>query len=299
MRFNPSFNQVEIIKHNKRNPSKKIDLIDAIILQQLYLNISDWRGIEKIKYKNREFCWIAYKKILDDLPVLGYENYKMKDGIKVRTYDVIAKRIKTKLVKSDLLELYVKRNDNSKTFWFITPAGLKIAIPGKKEDITDLSNINEVQDKAMSKHDQTTRQNERQPPDKKDVSPPTNKTSNYIPINNLIKNKREVNSRAFLLSILKKLKEEFGSDYLNAIEYLYDNCSYRLIAYLDKHLTDIKEDDWYKFLLFYNLKVMEENIEIDASELMNRLGRFKVGWVKTEPKIIAQQKKWDKINRRN
>lgn len=101
-------------------------------------------------------------------------------------------------------------------------------------------------------------------------------------------------------SILEKLKKESCGLEVNAIEFLYDNCSYRLIAYLDKHLPDIKREDWYKFLFSYTCQVeMEiETIEYESDALMNRLARYKDGWVKMEPKIIAQQNKWDKINKR-
>jgi len=159
MNYNPSFNQEGMMNYNEQNPTKKIDITDAIILHQLYLMISDWRGIQKIKYEYREYCWVSYSKLLIELPALGYKNNANEKEIKSK-HDVIAKRIKSKLINTGLVKLHVKKDLNSKTFWFITPEGLKVAILGKKKDESALS----FNDKAHTKALINTRSKERQTP---------------------------------------------------------------------------------------------------------------------------------------
>ena len=119
MRYNVTFNQLELMAYNDKHPEKKIDFKDAIILQQFW-HLSDWGEVEKIKLKDGEYFWIAYGKLNAELPALGF-----------KTNETLSKRIKAKLLENGLLKLHVKWKDNSKTYWQFTEAGLKIAEPGK------------------------------------------------------------------------------------------------------------------------------------------------------------------------
>jgi len=249
MRFNPAFNQEEMMKYNQENPTKKIDIVDAIILQQFYW-LSVWPDVEKITVYDKEFFWVAYGKLLnEELPALGYKNYKIKNGIKTQTYDVIAKKIKAKLIKYNLLELYVKSEDNSNTFWFLTQRGLKIATPGKPKETT---RSNEREPK------ETTRSNEREPLVKTDVSPSSNGTTNDTSIDYLIKNERE----RLALSFLKEKEPK------------------RYNAFIETYKPQIREFD--KFLLDFQDTVSIENIPFEVERLFPRWKKYARGYIKNQ-----------------
>jgi hypothetical protein len=127
MRFNVTFNQLELMAYNERQPKeKKIDIKDAIILQQLW-HLSKWKEVDKIDLKTGQYFWAAYGKILNELPAMGFANN-----------DSLSKRIREKLIKNGFLKLHVNWKDNSKTYWQFTEAGLKIAERGK--DLNSRSN---------------------------------------------------------------------------------------------------------------------------------------------------------------
>ena len=119
MRYNVTFNQLELMAYNERNPTRKIDFKDAIILQQLW-HLSTWGEVEKIDLSDGQYFWVAYGKLNTELPCLGF-----------KTNETLGKRIKAKLLKTGLLKLHVNWKDNSKTYWQFTEAGSKIAEPGK------------------------------------------------------------------------------------------------------------------------------------------------------------------------
>ncbi len=174
MRYNVTFNQKELIEYNEKNPSNSIDLIDAIILQQLW-HLSNWDQNEKESFNGKEFFWAAYGKILTELPGIGFsteKHIKDKNG-------GISKRMRDKLVKKGLEELHVKRSDNSKTFWRFTKIGLKIATPGRM--------------------DESTRTNGRDTPGRTNGTPPDERTDNYNSIDNEFKDEREMLSHTDFL----------------------------------------------------------------------------------------------------
>ena len=69
MRYNVTFNQLELVEYNKNNPKKALDIKDAIILQQLW-RLSKWQEIELLSLNNESYFWAAYGKIIEDLQEL-------------------------------------------------------------------------------------------------------------------------------------------------------------------------------------------------------------------------------------
>lgn len=112
MRYNVNYNQSGLLTYNERNPNKQIDLIDAILLNWISTTIQEWKNIERKKIGEQTFYWIAYDKILNELPSLS-----------ITTKDGLANRLKNKLVNYGLLKKFVDKDNNSKTFFRITPLG--------------------------------------------------------------------------------------------------------------------------------------------------------------------------------
>lgn len=101
----------------------KIDLKDAAIFRYIF-DFSLSTKTEKKLIDNELYTWIAYKKIIDDNPLLGISNKK-----------VIQRRI-DKLIKLKLLDKYFSKEDGSKVFIKITDFAFKLLI--ECEDIDEL-----------------------------------------------------------------------------------------------------------------------------------------------------------------
>mgnify|MGYP003114953270 CR=1 len=167
MRYNVGFNQRELVQYNKgKPPKKKLTVIDAIILQQLY-RISKWENVETIEREDGVYFWAAYGKIIDELPTLG-----------ITTTNGMAKRISANLIKPGLLQRHIQWNDNSKTFWKLTPKGLKIGTPGQRGE--------------------TYRTNGKDTPGQKGETPPDERENNYPTIDKQTKDERENRALDFL-----------------------------------------------------------------------------------------------------
>jgi hypothetical protein len=113
MTWEVSFNQIGLCQYNLNNPEKKIDLEDAIILRKInqFLNAE---GMNKKVFNGKCFVWVSYKKLLTELP-----------SLKVNNKDSIARKIKHKLTKNELIEFMMDTKDNNKTYFTLTPIGLK------------------------------------------------------------------------------------------------------------------------------------------------------------------------------
>lgn len=117
MRYEVKYNQLGIVEFNKNNPEKELDFIDGILLMQIYNLISEWEGIEKMNFNEIEYCWITYKKILDELPTIG-----------LKTTDAIYRRLKILANKEyGLIEKKTVQTgkENRKTYFRLTSIGLK------------------------------------------------------------------------------------------------------------------------------------------------------------------------------
>ena len=186
MRYNVTFNQLELMAYNEKHPKKKIDFKDAIILQQLW-HLSVWEEVEKIKLKDGEYFWGAYGKLNAELPCLGF-----------KSKTALGKRIKARLLNNDLLRLHIEWKDNSKTYWQFTEAGLKIAEPGK-----DPSRSHDgTRGGGLAEREGVAQMNERGS---------SGGTNNYNTIDHLIKNYISPRERETFLKIHKEHPLIFNS----------------------------------------------------------------------------------------
>ncbi|MDR5591207.1 hypothetical protein [Christiangramia sp. SM2212] len=160
MRYNVTFNQLALVKYNNSIPEKfQLSIKDAIILQQLY-HLSNWEQVETRKYKGEDYFWVAYGKIINELPALD-----------INTVDGLSRRIKKKLIIPGLIKLFVDRQDNSKTYWRFTNKGLKVGTPGRMEGYPGM--------------------NGRETPGRTEGRPPDERPDNYNTIDNKTNDKRE------------------------------------------------------------------------------------------------------------
>ena len=114
-KFTLSINQYGAVEYNKRNPGKEIDLLDIILLTEINTLINEWDEIKKKYFNQKEFFWIAYSKLIKELPALGINT---NDGIyrrlrKIESYGLIEK------------ETYQTKKENCKTYFRLTAIGLQ------------------------------------------------------------------------------------------------------------------------------------------------------------------------------
>ncbi|MFV8280604.1 hypothetical protein ACNKXS_03620, partial [Christiangramia marina] len=115
MRYNITYNQLALVEYNQSQTEEfQLDCIDGIILQQLFW-LREWEGVQTIKLADGIYFWVAYKKLISELPTIG-----------IKSNDGLSRRIKRKLVRTGLIKLHVKKDDNSKTYWQFTNKGLKV-----------------------------------------------------------------------------------------------------------------------------------------------------------------------------
>lgn len=83
-----------------------LDVIDMSIVDYMQtICASNNQKLKKIVLGNSSFTWVAYQKILDDMPYLRINNK-----------EAIARRL-TKLIKSGLLVKHCSKKDGNKTFF--------------------------------------------------------------------------------------------------------------------------------------------------------------------------------------
>tara|TARA_B100000378_G_scaffold265734_1_gene250497 strand:+ start:578 stop:1312 length:735 start_codon:yes stop_codon:yes gene_type:complete len=112
MQYNVQYNQKALIEYNERNKGNEIDIYDAIIINSIDAIIQNWSNLQSMNFGKNVYYWIAYDKLLNELPSL---NISTKNGL--------AKRLKRKLIDNDLLKRFIVKDDNSKTFFRITDKG--------------------------------------------------------------------------------------------------------------------------------------------------------------------------------
>lgn len=194
MRYNVTFNQLELMRYNEGKPKEKhLNIIDAILLQQLY-HLSKWENVETKKYKSEVYFWVAYGKIINELPSLG-----------ITTNNGLSKRIKSNLINPGLIKRFIDWHDNSKTYWCFTPEGLKIANPGRMEE--------------------SPRTNGRETPGQTEERPPDERKGNYNTIDHISNDKRETLSHFDFLKFnysekINTWTKDYGNKIFNKTEFI-------------------------------------------------------------------------------
>ena len=120
MQYNVQYNQKALIEYNERNKGNEIDIYDAIIINSIDAIIQNWGNLQSMDIGKNVYYWIAYDKLLNELPSL---NISTKNGL--------AKRLKRKLIDNDLLKRFIVQEDNSKTFFRITDKGSLLLVRHK------------------------------------------------------------------------------------------------------------------------------------------------------------------------
>jgi len=181
-RFTLNINQYGAVEYNKRNQGKEIDLLDVILLTEIKC-LTEWPNIEKRNIRGKEFAWIAYSKIIDELPLLG-----------ITTTDAIGRRLKN-LCGFGLMEKETLQTgkENRKTYFHITSKGMEIV---------------------------TLRMGNRNPYGWETVTPTDGKPYNKNTINKNTKDERELTPFEFLKKHWKKDFEIFMRNYGNKIKDL-------------------------------------------------------------------------------
>lgn len=96
-----NINQLAIIINNW-----DIDLIDAAIYDYMKAFIGcDNKKIQRLEIEGKSYKWIAYQKIINDMPIL-----------KIKSKDAIANRLNN-LCEIGLLEKYTNKDDGNKTYF--------------------------------------------------------------------------------------------------------------------------------------------------------------------------------------
>ncbi len=171
MRYEVKYNQLGLIEYNTNNPGKELDFTDAILLMELYKLLSEWDAIEKKNFNQKEYFWIAYNKILDELPTLG-----------IKTNDALYRRLKI-IERFGLIEKETVQTgkENRKTYFRLTPIGLQTV---------------------------TLRMDDRNPYGWQTVTPTDGKPDNKITINKKTNDERE---RTLFDFLNEKYSEEINS----------------------------------------------------------------------------------------
>lgn len=82
------------------------DIIDFALIDYMQMICgSNNSKLKKIKIGDKVFTWVAYQKIITDMPY-----------IKINSKDVIGRRLK-QMIKDKLLEKYLDKEGGNKTFW--------------------------------------------------------------------------------------------------------------------------------------------------------------------------------------
>ena len=142
----------------KINPEIKVPQMCVYDFMQGMFNSPNKKIVRKM-IDNKIFTWIAHQKILDDMPYLGITNK-----------DVLKRNIKI-LIDNKIIQSYVDRSDNSKTYY--------------RNDISSelINNTEAPYSKVGGSQPKSS-----QGPDSKVVDPPTQKSDNTSIKDNSINN---------------------------------------------------------------------------------------------------------------
>jgi hypothetical protein len=178
------YNQKELIEYNKDNTGKEINYIDAILLQKFQLLITNLQLKQKT-IDNKEFYYVNYSKILEELPTLNLINRGLRN------------RLKKKLIDNKLMFLFIDRQDKNKTYWRLSETAIKIGSPGENTNSTYIKEGHPVTQKRDTQLHK--------------------KGTNYIHNHNIQKDKRELSALSFFKKYNTKMYKSFMSRYGNQI----------------------------------------------------------------------------------
>lgn len=83
MRYNVlGFDQEKVckLKIDEHGKEKKLDLTDLLILNHIY-HFSERKGIKEITLNNKQYYWVEYNTILNELPILNIKKHALRDRI--------------------------------------------------------------------------------------------------------------------------------------------------------------------------------------------------------------------------
>lgn len=294
----------DLLKIYEINHSKNIKLsLKHLTLLKWFI---DFQGSNEMICKifdNKVWYWCSYQKIISDLPILEVTNKE------------VLSRLIRDLVKAEILESYVDRKDNSKTYIRLGIMYTELISSEQNQNSFDMSTYTHKKRKIRLN---SSRLKSRQPDDLKVGGLPTKKSNNRLVNYRLVSNrivkiktttKHKSTFKLFKLSDIKKLEKSSSSSCgeIKKIEQLLfekslnNSTCKNILNAVKKHsltLEKIKETFEYAKVngkqIGYIVKALQENWDIPTptpkkkSDSIEKENKFIKKW-EVEKEQISNQ----------